>query len=242
MVQVYSAPIASPLYPRPPYHYDGARLFLALFYAKEEAFKRILPSPLRSSDLRLMGLMFGEHPCRETGRFMESAVLVQCMYPNGQTEQESVGVFFSHNYCDSDVALAAGREIWGYSRKLADITMSLAGDTLTAQTVRDGVCLMRAQCTLTDEGEWIDSGPNLNIKLIPSVDGSGHDIAALTAAHLKYDILRGRSGEVNIQIQSGPRDDLDMIEIESPMIGLYFDLNIMLPLGQIVKVLDVSRM
>ncbi len=238
MSPIYSSPIASPMYPRPPYHYDRAKLFLALFYAKEDSVRRTLPPPLIPSEMRLMGLMFGEQPCRETGRFMESAVLVQCMYPSAQTGQDEVGVFFSHNYCDNDVALAAGREIWGYPRKIARITMEWTDDTLVAQTIRDDVCIMRARCTLSDEGEWIDSGPNLNMKLIPSVDGSGHDIAALTAAHLRYEILRGRSGEVEIQIQSGPHDDLSMIEIESPMIGLYFETNILLPPGQVVKTLE----
>ncbi|NWF94744.1 MAG: acetoacetate decarboxylase family protein [Candidatus Thorarchaeota archaeon] len=238
MERGYSVPLSSPLYSRPPYHYDGAKIFLALFYASEDTVRELLPPPLKPSDMRLMGVMFGEQPCRETGRFMESGVLIQCLYPNPDTGQDEVGVYFSHNYGDTDVSLVSGREIWGYPRKLGVTTMEWSGDTLEAKTVRDGITVLRAKCTFNEDGEWIDSGPNINVKMIPSVDGKGHDIAAITAAHLTYDVKAGRSGEVEIELRSGPHDDLSMIEIESTMIGLFFETDIVVPPGRVVARLD----
>jgi len=230
----YTTPLTSPIYPKPPYNYENAKLFLALFYAPEESLRKVLPPPLRPSDMNLMGLMCGQQPCKETGTFMESGVLAQCLFKNPDTKEDEVGVHFCHNYVDTDVAMAAGREIWGYPRKMAAISMDWKGDTLVAKTVRDGVTLLKATCTFTDDGEWIDSGPNVNVKVIPSVTGKGYDLASITAAYLKYTIKKGRSGEVQVELKSGPRDDLSMVKIESTMIGLYFDTDIFLPAGKAV--------
>lgn len=234
-----STPLLSPLYPGPPYHYVDAKIFLALFNPPEEVVKELLPAPLRPSQMPLAGLLFGKQPCKETGTFMESGMLVQCLFDNPETKEEEVGVYFCYNYADTDVAQAAGREIWGYPRKRADISMTWKGDTLTGTTMRDGVTILKATCKLDDEGEWIDSGPNINIKMIPSVTGLGYDLAAITAAYLKYDIKKGRSGEVEVEFQNGPRDDFSKVKIESTMIGLYFDCDILVPEGKIVGTLKI---
>ena len=68
--------------------------------------------------------------------------------------------------------------------------------------------------------------------MIPSVTGKGYDMAVLTAAYLTYDIKRGRSGEVEFEFQSGPRDDFSKVQVESSFIGLYFDCNITVPAGK----------
>jgi acetoacetate decarboxylase len=230
----FSTPIGSPLYPNAPYLYRDARLFLALFNPTEESLKKVLPDPLRPSQMPLAGLMFGDMPCVEAGPFMESALLVQCIFDNQITKEEEVGVYFAHNYADTDVAVAAGREIWGYPRKLADINLKMKKDTVEGSAIRDGNTVLKATCKLDEDGEWIDSGPNLNFKVIPSVTGIGYDVAQLTAAYTTYDIKSGRSGDVEVEIQSGPKDDVSIIEIETPMIGLYFDVDITVPRGEVV--------
>jgi acetoacetate decarboxylase len=145
-----------------------------------------------------------------------------------------VGVYFAYNYVNTDVAQAAGREIWGYPRKLADISLRWRGDVITGAAKRDGITLWKAKCKMEDEGAWIDSGPNINTKVIPSVTGKGFDLAVLTAAYLEYTVKNGRSGEVEFEIQSGPRDNLDPIKIDTPMIGQYFDCDIFLPPGKVI--------
>lgn len=239
MSEKYSTPILNPTYPKPPYHYKDAKVFLALFYPPEGVVEKIIPKPLKPSQMPLAGLLFGEMPCVETGTFMEAGLLVQCMYDDPDSGEEDVGVYFSHNFVDTDVALAAGREIWGYPRKLADIKMEWNGDTLVATAVRQGTTLLKATCTFDEEGEWIDSGPNINAQLIPNITGKGHDLARLNAAHLKYDIQNGRSGDVVVELASGPEDDLSMVEIENNMIGLYFDCDILLPFGKVIADLNL---
>jgi len=230
----FSTPVSSPLYPSPPYHYDGAELFLALFYGTEESVQALLPEPLRPTDMNLMALLFGRQPCRETGPFMEAGLLVQCLFENPETGEEEVGVFFSHNFVTTDVAMAAGREIWGYPRKLAKISMDWDGDVLRAYVERHDTVVLQARCEMTEEGEWIDSGPNVNLHLIPRPDGSGHALAEITAAYLDYDIKSGRSGDVEIEINSGPDDDFSAVAVEGTMIGLYFKTDIILPPARVI--------
>ncbi len=239
MTDLIGTPLTSPLYPRPPYHYLDANLFLALFTATEESLQAMLPDPLRPSEMQLAGLLFAEQPCKEAGTFMESAIIVQCMFDNPESGEEEIGVYFANGFVDTDVALAAGREFWGYPRKLANIALNWDGDTLTATTARGGKTLLKAVCTFTDEGEWIDSGPNVNVKLIPKANGEGYDLAQLVVADLKYDIKSGRSGDVEIELADGPNDKMTAIKIESPMIGLYFITDITVPLARAIIPLDM---
>ncbi len=239
MTKGESTPLLSPIYPRPPFHYVDAKWFLALFNPPEDAVQDLLPAPLRPSQMPLVALMFGENPCKEMGTFMETGLLVQCIFDNPETKEEEVGVYFAYNYVDTGVAQVLGREIWGYPRKLADISLEWKGDTITGSVKRDDTTLWKATCKMEDEGEWIDSGPNINAKVIPSVTGKGFDLAVLTAAYLEYNTKNGRSGEVEFEFQSGPRDNLDPVKIETPMIGLYFDCDILLPEGKIIANLDL---
>jgi acetoacetate decarboxylase len=234
MKEDLSMPIAAPFFGSPPLHYVDAKVFLALFFATEESLEKILPDPLRPSEMRLAGLLFGEMPCKETGLFMETGMLVQCMFDNPDTGEDEIGVYFPHNYVDTDIAMAMGREVWGYPRKLAEIKMEWSGETLVATTKRGGTTILKATCELVDEGEWIDSGPNVNVKVIPDAKGEGYDAAYITATDTTYDVKQGRSGEVDIEFQDGPSDVLSIVEMESPMIGLYFDTDIMVPKSRVV--------
>jgi acetoacetate decarboxylase len=234
MTKGESTPLLSPTYPRPPYHYIDARLFLALFNPPEDAVQDLLPAPLRPSQMPLAGIMVGEMPCKETGTFMEAALLVQCVFDNPETKEEEVGVYFAYNYVNTDVAQASGREIWGYPRKLAKISLVWRKDTITGKVVRDKTTILKASCKMEDEGAWMDSGPNINAKVIPSPSGKGYDLAVLTAAYLEYTIKTGRSGDVKFEIQSGPRDDLSPVKIDTSMIGQYFDCDMVVPPAKVI--------
>jgi acetoacetate decarboxylase len=182
----------------------------------------------------LAGLMFGEMPCKETGTFMESGLLVQCVFDNPETKEEEVGVYFAYNYVNTEIAQVSGREIWGYPRKLAKISLNWRNDTITGKVVRDKTTIYKASCKMEDEGAWMDSGPNINAKVIPSPSGEGYDLAVLTAAYLEYTIKTGRSGDVKFEIKGGPRDDFSPVKIETPMIGQYFDCDMLVPPAKIV--------
>ncbi|MFW9982084.1 MAG: acetoacetate decarboxylase family protein [Candidatus Thorarchaeota archaeon] len=239
MTKGESSPLLSPTYPRPPYHYIDSRLFLAMFNPPEDAIRDLLPPPLRPSQMPLAALMFGEMPCKETGTFMESALLVQCIFDNPETKEEEVGVFFALNYVDTDIAVTSGRELWGYPRKLAKISLNWRNDTITGKVVRDKTTIFKASCKMVDEGAWIDSGPNVNAKVIPSSSDEGYDLAVLTATYLEYTIKNGRSGDVKIEIKGGPRDDLSAVKIETPMIGQYFDCDMLLPPAKVIGDLNL---
>ncbi|MEM2143165.1 MAG: acetoacetate decarboxylase family protein, partial [Candidatus Thorarchaeota archaeon] len=122
----------------------------------------------------------------------------------------------------------------GFPRKMARTEMEWDGDTLRARTIRNDAVIMSATCTFTDSGEWIDSGPAVNVKIMPSVTGEGNDIDVITIADLEYRIKSGRSGDVQVTIQGCPDDDMSMIHVESTMIGLYFDTDILVPPGRVI--------
>jgi hypothetical protein len=69
-------------------------------------------------------------------------------------------------YIDSDMGLIAGREIWGWPKKMADITwtQTARGWTVTANKMKDqsSIPLMKIEYSISSSApavKWPDKGP-----------------------------------------------------------------------------------
>lgn len=103
---------------------------------------------------------------------------------------------------DQEAPLVAGREIWGYPKKLAAIRCSwsgtrASGDQMTALVERPaGAVLARAAMMLDRQGEpaELTGHPALSLKLIPSAQGGAPDVAQLVRLHGDTSLAKGASG------------------------------------------------
>lgn len=169
-------------YRRPPHIYREAEDLLIPFAAAAEAVAPLLPPLVEPLDDPV--------PCWFKARWAPYS-------PHGAYHEAYVatGVRFAGEayrfvtviVTDREAPLVAGREIWGYPKKLADIRCSwtgraTAGDQMTARIERPaGFVLAQAAMMLDRQGDPAEMTgyPALSLKLIPAADGGPPDVAQL---------------------------------------------------------------
>lgn len=112
-----SMPVDAPAYPRPPYAYRDAELVVFEYVTDADAAAALLPASLELTDEPTVELSFARYPWSTLGPYNELIVALLCTH-GGQPYKHAVVL-----YVDSDTALVSGRELAGFPKKLARITV-----------------------------------------------------------------------------------------------------------------------
>lgn len=208
-------PPASPCYARPPWTYTGARVLNVVCRAGHpEALRRWVPPPLEPARGDGLFVMFflrvpsipelGPHY-----HSTESGILVPVAAPGGLQ-----GSTFAIMFVDNDIALAAGREIWGYPKKLGRITFDET-DALAIRAAahhmpyRDGAgsAVFAADVVLDGSGAamWpivVGLEPRLLRRAIPDPYGTrAQSVEVLKVAHTGGKVYEERTGRAKVRIE-----------------------------------------
>jgi len=120
----FSMPPYAPLFPKPPYFYDNASL-LIFKYVTDASVARMVPDVVELADPPTAGLVFASYPESNLGPYDEVVLFLDVVY---QGKPFQFGAFL---YVTTDSAMAAGREMGGYPKKIARIEF-LPGPDRTA--------------------------------------------------------------------------------------------------------------
>jgi acetoacetate decarboxylase len=143
-------------------------------------------------------------------------------------------------YLDSDTAIAAGREIWGFPKKYARFPSSVREDILTKKVERGGVELFKISLQSMKPGKKEDlvalRNPIFNLKIIPSVrKGAPADVMQLTATTLQNFIVhRVMEGSATIEFGRSTADPVYLLQTIEVIKGLYCELDFDLPHGEVI--------
>jgi acetoacetate decarboxylase len=164
------SPEFSPPYPPLPHHFNNNHGLQILCQAPKGAIKRALPRPLEQvGDDDLFVLQMGWSPDCEGFNVHEIQINVPVKWKTG------VGSTTLIEYIDSDMGLIAGREIWGWPKKMADIvwTQTATGWTIACNKQKDqgGIPLMKVEYTISKSApavQWPVTRPTYLVKRIPN--------------------------------------------------------------------------
>jgi acetoacetate decarboxylase len=172
-------PSLSPLYPDPPYHYRNQRVWFAAVEAPTPPF--VLPEGLAVATPPRTIVVFAERPGSTLGPYNEAVILVASSF-NGDA-----GLYCPLIYVDTDISLCAGREIWGFPKKLAEIVIEERDGVVDARVSRAGEQLLRLRAEVTEARDVADLAgqlprtPSYCHKVIPSVNAAEPSIDTLTS-------------------------------------------------------------
>jgi acetoacetate decarboxylase len=209
-------PPASPCYARPPWSYTGARVLNIVCRAEHpKALQRWVPAPLQPAYSDGLFVMFFLRVPRipELGphyHSTECGILVPVVTSDGALKGSTVAIMF----VDNDVALAAGREIWGYPKKLGQITFEETGDReiraaarhLPYRDVASGT-VFSADVVLDGSGSELwpvvaALEPRLLRRAIPDPYGPrAQSVELLKVAHTGAKVYEERSGRATVRIE-----------------------------------------
>jgi len=227
--------------------FPGAKVLTAVFRTDEAVLARILPRPLRPT-VRPLGLAFVAHyPQTNFGTvYSEAALFVQATY------RGRMGMYCLAMPVDDDMAMAGGREVFGYPKKMAEsITLEKVGSKVIGSVVRKGTQILRIE---------VEAKTPVDIKMLAMtgvLDPTGarsFEVTAYMFKHFQAPTMRGfdylprliaepivlrprqdtLSGEGKVTLTSSPFDPLGEVPVVKMITCAYgtFD-NTMLP-GKVV--------
>jgi acetoacetate decarboxylase len=177
-------PQSSPLYPDLPYEYTKYKRVSLYGRADEDAIRNLLPEPLNYVSNEFEAFVLHAPEIDGLSSYHEGGIVVSAGY--GDIE----GAHMLYEYVDDDAAVAAGREYWGYPKKMATVTMTERDGIVDSTISRRGTEILSLSFSEQDiESVSPQLFPRLQVKQIPSADGSGYDVNQIVKMSFEGDDL-----------------------------------------------------
>jgi acetoacetate decarboxylase len=201
------SPVFSPPYPPLPHHFSDLKTIQILCQAPKGAIKRALMQPLEpvgAADTFV--LLLGWTGDVEKGGYNVHEIAINAPVQwKGQAGNTTL-----IEYIDSDMGLLAGREPYGWPKKMADITwtQTATGWTITANKLKDqgSIPLMKIVYTIsksTPAVKWPDMGPIYLVRRTPNASASTPAIGELIC--LGCNVPKAKAG-TPLEVPAGPKD------------------------------------
>uniref|UniRef100_UPI003B51B47B acetoacetate decarboxylase family protein n=1 Tax=Roseovarius indicus TaxID=540747 RepID=UPI003B51B47B len=237
MTRPFSTPHVAPLYKALPYHYRGVRKISAYCRCDPDALRAFLPD-----DFELLGdvcevFQLEAPDAGPLGHYSESGVVIPMTFDG------TPGAHVALEYVSSDDSLAAGREIWGYPKKMAEVPFrSLENGGFESSTIRRGTTII--SMTFTPGGDAFEKPvmqPRFQIKTFATADGTGWDLYQVIRNDLaNVEVRDHQFGTVELELKGSDNDPLDRLGVESVIGAESAVIDFLLQGGRIVKSLDAA--
>jgi acetoacetate decarboxylase len=229
--QVTETPFGAPLVPRFPLRMRDTEILTVVYRTEAEAADRLLPSPLE-----LLGDLVIVHLYRMYG---ESAVHLPARHPASGTE----GAYSPFLFVESDGAIAAGREIYGQPKKHGEIELRSEDGTLVGRLSRDGapVFTVRTAHRETpgapeDLERHASFRTNINLKVVPAVDGSGAAVRQLTAREFAdVSIREVWKAPAEVEIVANDQAPLHLLPVREVLEAFHWRADFTLVYGRVLE-------
>jgi acetoacetate decarboxylase len=227
-------PVQAPLYPPPPYDYE-VELVQILFRARPEALLGVVPEPLEPDPENMVSCVVARYPrVSRLGPYHESFFLVGVNYKG------RFGTYCPYMWVSTDSALAAGREVWGFPKKLAKMELTVTGEVARGVVERGGYRIIDAAVYTAGEGklEHILFADIFFLKVIPSVDGVTPPELRLASVSMENLMLEGlQGGPCTLSFEPSPSDPTYLLEPTEIIGGVYCRGSWTLPYGETLEIL-----
>lgn len=228
----YSTPEISGLYGRPPYEYRDSTMLVVQFETDARMLRKLVPAPLTPNKNNHMFLSVADFMCSGFGRYYEAHLFTHATF---QRRPVNYSIYL---ILDNDVAIGAGREIWGYPKKLGRLSMTLRDDVASATVERGGITLINSAVHLAEFGQPEDlSGTSewITRKVIPNVaHNAPPDVDQLTTTTLTNgDVREIHKGGATLSFTDSPADRLSQVPIKKVLGGFYYQTDFTLGDGEV---------
>jgi acetoacetate decarboxylase len=158
-------PVDAPLYPAPPYHYTGAQIATIVYLSDPAAIAALVPPPLTLAGPPAVSLVIAQYASSSIGPYAEAVQMLMCQFGTTQL------LYVPHMFVTTDAAMAAGREIWGFPKKLAQIQLTNANGAISGSVQRPAgvaICSATMQQGAAMDPKTLPSYPAATLRLIPN--------------------------------------------------------------------------
>ncbi len=227
----------------------GAKMLSVVWETRPDVVARLLPAPLERVDRPLALAFVADYPRTNFSRpYKEAALFLPARH------QGVDGAYCLAMPVTDDMAMAGGREAFGFPKKMADIHFDLPDDQVEGWVERHGVRYFQVRAALTgqpnDPDFWTEiptTGPAdepqerfaYNFKHFPSPQGQGFDHnPCLVRQTTRFEPEETRIGRAEVEMKPSQFDPWAEVEVVRLLGAIYTrGHNTMLP-GEIVAEVD----
>jgi len=229
----YSMPVDSPAYQAPPYHYRNAQAIAVKFETDLDAALEALPAPLQLIEPATANLSFYWYPFTTFGPYHE---VILRLY--AQHEGKPL-TYVQQIFVDTEPPMLAGREIWGFPKKLATIGLARDRDMIVGTLERPAGVRLASMIVRPEQpiSNLPSSGPTTGLRIIPAaeVGATRPACAELVAADTQHTIREAWEGTGSISFPDhSALDPVDRFPVKRILKSTYMEYDIMLPAGRII--------
>lgn len=230
----FTNPIVSDLYGKPPLRWRDMRVQLVVYETDIDNIRKLVPEPLEVRTNKVITWISEFDLGTTQGAFRETAIYVQVSFNGVEGDYEPF------LYVNSHLPLTAGREIWGFQKKMADIDLRHEHEAVVGRTTRLGQDILKTIVVpeadaLMDEVPW-SSGGVFSLKYIPSAEEGGEPLRELILTPGEFTAQEGRlfSGRASVDFDRSEIDPTYFLEPKKIHRGFYGQGDLYLPLGKIM--------
>lgn len=236
-------PVTAPAIQDKEFWYRGVDMMFIAYRTDADAIQRILPEGLELMDDPMAVVTVADYHFSTFGPYPETILAVPCML-------DGEPVSYTHYlFTDQEAPLIAGREIWGYAKKLAHVEIIHQSEEVMGIVERPkGNRILTAVIRTVDNvpSEEFAVLPSVSLKMIPDAEPNGNRGQAISQlVRTEYDLapVIGTDGLTeywagpgslvyDAQSANDPWHELPVREVTSCSIGKF---NFYLPKGKVVK-------
>ena len=246
----FGIPLNAPLYPRSStISYSKVRVALVLANIDPKSVDPLLPEGVDLA-LEMAAFWVGDYGLSTVGIYREALIALPV-----KTEGIELAYYIPYIYVTNDAAMAAGRELAGAPKKLADIKLVVNDYGLAIGTLDRGGELMRVEVALSSRLglEQLDAFkalmprtdnvvtfPLLSLRTLPPLPDGTPGIAQLIQWYAKFTFTPRESpqiwtGDARVKLSGTPFDPLDDIKVTNVIAGFYIEGDMELGITRKVK-------
>ncbi|MFN3623101.1 MAG: acetoacetate decarboxylase [Hyphomicrobium sp.] len=230
----FAMPLTSPAFPPGPYRFVDREYLIITYRTDREALEKVVPEPLTFDDPIVKYEFIRMPDSTGFGDYCESGQVVPVRF------EGKAGGYTLAMFLNDGPPIFGGRELWGFPKKYANPTLSVATDTLVGTL--DYGPIRIATGTMGYKHKALDletvaaslAVPNYLLKIIPHVDGTPR-ILEIVDYRLEDVVLKGAwTGPAALELRPhalAPIADLPVREVIS---ATHILADLTLGLGKVV--------
>jgi acetoacetate decarboxylase len=246
MTTLRSTPLDAPLYQMDSergIEYWGCRGVMAAFTVTDRAID-LVPRGLHLGEPALGSVLVADYGASTLGPYREYVALLQVTDDDGTS-----GMYIPYIYVTNDAALAAGRELLGAPKKLAEISVDVEAEAIVGRVARPRSCPLLEVVVAPAErvgGELLDSvlppdTPLFSLRHLPGPPGSTQvselirwNCSLAVRSDAFGDGLRF-SGPTSVRYPAQTAvDPIHHLEVDTLLGGAYLEFDMRLTAGSVV--------
>ena len=230
-------PEYAPLYPSLPYIYKDYEKISIYAKGNPEIMKTLLPAEFEIAGDVFEVFVLQNHDIEGLDNYAEGGLIIPCRY-KGQK-----GAIMAFEYVDSDDALCAGREIWGYPKKLGEIKFVKEGTRIIGEVKRKGKKIINVSLDKKEkEIEIPVLFPRLQVKRMPGVETNETDLN-LVIQNEFYEVITKEEwlGEATLEWEESNQDPLSLLGPLEILGGKYVRGGFTLDHGKVIDRLPLTE-